>query len=113
MHRKSILTALTLILVGIVLGAVLVSSFENEGRINFAQIGKSVSLGGPVPVTNQAQGLQAVSDNFISVAKAVTPSVVSITVTTTGDERRRMPRDWFHFFGPDVAAAIFTLRPPA
>jgi serine protease Do len=102
MHRKSILTALALILVGIVLGAVLVSSFEDDGRVNFAQIGKGVSLGGPVPVTNQAQGLKAVSDNFISVAKAVTPSVVAITVTTTGQERRRMPRDWFHFFGPDV-----------
>ncbi|MGB2960375.1 MAG: Do family serine endopeptidase [Bacteroidota bacterium] len=102
MQRKSILTALALITVGIVLGAVLVSSFESGGRVNFAQIGKRVSLGGPVPVTNQAQGLKAVSDNFITVAKAVTPSVVAITVTTTGEERRKMPRDWFHFFGPDV-----------
>jgi len=102
MDRKSVLTALALITIGIVLGAVLVSNFESGGEVNFAQIGRKVSLGGPVPVKNQAQGLKAVSENFITVAKAVTPSVVSINVTTTGEERRRMPQDWFHFFGPDI-----------
>ncbi|MCK5573460.1 MAG: trypsin, partial [Bacteroidetes bacterium] len=102
MHKKSVLTALALITIGIVLGAVLVSNFEDGIELDYAQVGRKVSLGGPVPVTGQSQGLKAVSDNFIEVAKAVTPSVVAITVTTTGEERRRMPRDWFHFFGPDT-----------
>lgn len=102
MFRKTVLTSLALITVGIVLGAVLVSNFSSGVDIGFARAGGDVKLGGPVPVVNPNQGLKAISDNFIAVAKAVTPSVVAINVTTTGKGKEKsMPRDLFHFFGPD------------
>ncbi len=43
-----------------------------------------VKLGGQAPITNQNQTVKAFSDNFVAVSKAVTPSVVAITVTTSG-----------------------------
>ena len=61
-----------------------------------------MTLGGPVPVQSVPGTVQALSDNFAAVAKAVTPSVVGITVRTEARSEGRMPRDFFHFFGPDA-----------
>jgi serine protease Do len=58
-----------------------------------------VELGG---VTVVQADLQSLNNAFIEVSKATTPAVVAITVTTRepGGERE-MPKDFFHFFGPD------------
>ena len=103
--KKTVLTSLVLVTVGIVFGAVLVSNFSGGVDLGFARGGGDVKLGGPAPVNNQSSSLKAVSDNFVTVAKAVTPSVVAITVTTSGKKgEKNMPRDFFHFFGPDFKA---------
>jgi serine protease Do len=103
--KKTVLTSLVLVTVGIIFGAILVSNFSGGVDLGFAHGGGDVKLGGPVPVNNQNSNLKAVSDNFVSVAKAVTPSVVAITVTTSGKSaEKNMPRDFFHFFGPDFKA---------
>jgi serine protease Do len=102
MQKRPILTALVLITVGIVLGVVLVSNLTTGVGPGFALSGADVTLGGPVPVQSVPGTVQALSDNFAAVAKAVTPSVVGITVRTEAPSRDRMPRDFFHFFGPDV-----------
>ncbi len=100
--KKTILTSLVLLTVGILFGAILVSNFSSGVDLSFARSGGEVRLGGPTPVTMQGPGLKAISDNFVAVAKAVTPSVVAITVTTSGKKTdRNMPHDFFHFFGPD------------
>ena len=100
--KKTVLTSLVLVTVGILFGAILVSNFSSGVDLSFARSGGEVKLGGPTPVTVQNPGLKAISDNFVAVAKAVTPSVVAITVTTSGKKSERsMPRDFFHFFGPD------------
>jgi serine protease Do len=102
--KKTVLTSLVLVTVGIIFGAILVSNFSGGVDLGFAR-GGDVKLGGPVPVNNQNSSLKAVSDNFVAVAKAVTPSVVAITVTTSGKKAdKNMPRDVFHFFGPDFKA---------
>jgi serine protease Do len=102
MSKKSVLVALVLITVGIIFGVVLVSTFDGGVAPGFARGGGDVVLGGPVPVSAQSEVLRALGENFTAVAKAVTPSVVAITVTTEGRDRgRSMPRDFFHFFGPD------------
>ena len=99
--KKSVLTSLVLVTVGIVFGAVLVSNFSGGVGLGFATGGGDVKLGGPAPVVSNGS-LKAMSDNFVSVAKAVTPSVVAINVTTTGKKaQQNMPRDFFHFFGPE------------
>ena len=100
--KKTVLTSLVLVTVGILFGAILVSNFSGGVDLSFARSGSEVKLGGPTPVTVQSTGLKAISDNFVAVAKAVTPSVVAITVTTSGKKTEKsMPHDFFHFFGPD------------
>jgi serine protease Do len=106
MFKKSALTALTFISVGLVFGALLVSSFQGRVDLGFAGTGDNIVLGGPAPVTMPDQTLRSINESFTAVARAVTPTVVYITVTTTGRDRSsRMPRDFFHFFGPEF-------RPP-
>jgi serine protease Do len=100
--KKTVLTSLVLVTVGILFGAILVSNFSGGVDLSFARSGSEVKLGGPTPVAVQSPGLKAISDNFVAVAKAVTPSVVAITVTTSGKKtEKNMPHDFFHFFGPD------------
>ena len=100
--KKTILTSLALVTVGIIFGVILVSNFSGGVDLSFARSGQDVKLGGPAPVTTANPGLKAISDNFVAIAKAVTPSVVAITVTTTGKKSTQsMPHDFFHFFGPD------------
>jgi serine protease Do len=104
MSKKSILSALALIIVGIVVGVILVSNLNTGVDLGFAR-GDDVKLGGPKPLVSQNQSLKAISDNFTAVAKAVTPSVVAITVTTSGKSsgNRDVPQDYWHrFFGPDA-----------
>jgi serine protease Do len=103
--KKTVLTSLVLITVGIVFGAVLVSNFSGGVDLGFARGSGEVRLGGQAPITSQNASVKALSDNFSAVAKAVTPSVVAITVTSSGKKAdRNMPRDFFHFFGPDFKA---------
>ncbi len=103
MFKKSVATSLALITLGIIFGVVLVSTLGGGIDAGFALSGGEVKLGGPPPVTVQNQSIKAMNDNFVTVAKAVTPSVVAITVTTSGKTRdKNMPRDpWHFFFGPD------------
>lgn len=103
--KRSVLTSLVLVTVGIIFGAILVSNFNGGVDLGFARAGGDVKLGGPTPISTQSPGTKAISDNFVAVAKAVTPSVVAITVTTSGKKaEKNMPRDFFHFFGPDFKA---------
>jgi serine protease Do len=106
MLKKPVLAALVLISIGIVFGALLVSNLSNGVDLGFAGgTGTDVKLGGPTPITTLNQAARAFSDNFVAVSKAVTPSVVAITVTTSGKGKgKNMPRDFFHFFGPDFKA---------
>ena len=100
--KKTILTSIALVTVGIIFGVILVSNFSGGVDLSFARSGQDVKLGGPPPVTTPNPGLKALGDNFVAISRAVTPSVVAITVTTTGKKNTQsMPHDFFHFFGPD------------
>ncbi len=100
MNKKSIFAALFLIFVGIVFGVVLVSNFKGAVEPVFAGDAQ-VKLGAPSPIKNQAADIKGLSRAFAGVAKAVSPTVVSITVTTKGKESTSDDmNDFFHFFGP-------------
>jgi serine protease Do len=99
MSKKSILASIFLVFIGIVFGVVLVSNFGGTIQPGFA--GEDVRLGAPSQVkagTVDARGLNAA---FIEVSKAVTPTVVAITVVTKAKERPDDNNDFFHFFGPN------------
>jgi len=100
MSKKSVLIALGLITVGIVFGALLVSNFSGSVGLGLAGGQSEIKLGGPTPVAEASLDLQKASESFVAVSKAVTPTVVSITVTTSGG-KSEMPQDFFHFFGPN------------
>lgn len=101
MLKKSVLTSLVLITIGVIFGVILVSTLGNGVDVGLARSGQDVKLGGPTPVTSMSPGLKSISDDFVTVAKAVTPSVVAINVTTSGKEmQKNVPHDFFHFF-PD------------
>jgi serine protease Do len=105
MLRKYLLASVVLVAVGVILGAVMVSSFSNGVTFGLASTGGDVKLGGTTPITSQSTSAKALSQDFAAVAKATSPSVVAINVVTTGKEKEQgMPRDFFHFFGPDLKA---------
>ena len=102
MVKKYVVASVVLVIVGVVLGAVMVSSFGNGVDLGLAYgAGDDVRLGGPAPVATQNAMVKALSDNFAVVSKTASPSVVAIKTTTTGKERpKNMPRDFYHFFSP-------------
>jgi serine protease Do len=102
MYKKPVIAALVLITIGIIIGALIVSNISGGVEFGFAGDQRDVKLGAPTPVTNASQDLQALNNNFVAVSKATTPTVVAITVTTSAKKSdRNVPRDFFHFFGPD------------
>src|SRR3990172_3568989 len=98
MSMKSIVVAVLLIGLGIVFGVVLVSSFKGVD-ITFAQDPPQIGSKAPAPKINSA--LQALNEAFHTVAKDVTPSVVYITVKSTGSRDDGGTDRFFHFFGPE------------
>ncbi len=100
MKQKSILFSLFLITIGIIFGVVLVSSINDGVNFSFAG-GEQIKLGSPAPVSSQNPDIKTLNQPFIEVAKAVTPTVVSINVIEKVSDQSNMPKDFFHFFGPD------------
>ena len=98
MSTKSIVTAVLLIGLGIVFGVILVSSFKGVD-VTFAQDPPQIGSKAPAPKVNSA--LQALNDAFHTVAKDVTPSVVYITVKSSGSKEGSESGRFFHFFGPE------------
>lgn len=100
--KKTIFTSVLLVVIGIIIGAVVVANLSGSVEPGFARGGEALKLGGPTPIPQQNPAVKALGDNFIAVAKAVTPCVVAINVTTSGKElEEEMPHDQFHRFGPD------------
>lgn len=100
MSRKSVLAAVFLISIGIIFGVVLVSSFKGSVEYGFAG-DKEIKLGAPAPLKGQSFDAKTASKAFIEVAKAVTPTVVYITVKTRVRGGTDEFRDFFRFFGPE------------
>ena len=83
MSKKSILVALFLIAVGIVIGALIVSNTPQGIGLTLAAGEGKVKLGASAPPISGSADLKLSPNTFVAVAKAVTPTVVSITVTSS------------------------------
>lgn len=99
MSKRSLLTAVALIGVGIVFGVVLMTSFGGNAIENLFAGGSE--LGAGQPPTPASAAVKALNDQFVAVSSAVTQSVVSIAVKTERKAPSSMPNDFFRFFGPD------------
>lgn len=100
MKNKPLVTAISLMGIGVVAGVFLVSSFSSNSISSlFAADKKLGAKQPPVVVDNQ---LQVLNNAFIAVSKAVTPQVVSITVTTESKSskqpNRNIPEELLPFF---------------
>lgn len=93
MRRKNLIGTLSLVFIGVVFGAVLVSGF-GWVRPSMAE----VKIGADRPPVEQLNADAAAFNNaFVQVAEKVTPSIVQITVVTT--VKNKVP-DGFQFFFP-------------
>lgn len=93
MKRKNLLGTISLIFIGVIFGAVLVSGF-GWVRPSLANI----HIGADFPPVEKLDPQAAAFNNaFIEVAEKVTPSIVQITVVSTTNSR--IP-EGFHFFFP-------------
>src|SRR6266699_2888354 len=100
MMKKSVLASIFLICIGIVFGVVLVSSFHGGIESGFAG-DRQVKLGAPTPLKGGSFDSKGLSKAFIDVSKSVSPTVVTITVTTKAKGKSGDMNDFFHFFGPN------------
>ncbi|MEW6652594.1 MAG: Do family serine endopeptidase [Bacteroidota bacterium] len=94
MRKKNLLGTLSLVFIGIVFGAVLVSGF-GWVRPSYGDV-KIGADNPPVPQLNADAA--AFNNAFVQVAQNVTPSIVQIEVVST--TKNPIPRDRFHFFFP-------------
>ena len=103
MNKKSILAAVFLMFIGVVFGAILVSSFRGGIEPGFAG-DPQVKLGAASQIKGGSADTKGLSKAFIDVSKAVTPTVVAITVTTKGKKGSEDMSEFFKFFGPNFKA---------
>ncbi len=92
--RKSFLTALFLIALGLAVGAAFVTG--DPGSSTAVAQSNDVKLGADRKAAPVPPELQAFNDALVRVSKQETPCVVSIVVTTK--PRRPRMNDYFHFF---------------
>lgn len=91
--RKNILGTVSLIVIGIIFGALLVSGF---GWVRPSYGDVKIGADRP-PVEKLDVNAAAFNDAFVNVAQTVTPSIVQVTVVSS--VKNKLP-DSFHFFFP-------------
>ena len=89
MKIKGIIGAISLLFIGVLFGAILVSGFGLV-RPSLADI----NLGANEPPVKLDADASSFSQAFIEVAQKVTPAIVQITVVS---ERDNPHQDWFFF----------------
>ena len=93
MKRKQVLGTLSLVLIGVIFGAVLVSGF---GWVRPSAADIQIGSANP-PVVNVSPDVISFNNAFVEVANKVTPSIVQITVVS---EAKNDFHDNFKFFFP-------------
>jgi len=91
MNKHKLFASIALVLIGVVFGIVLVSGF------GYVKSGHTVAqIGANNPLVNVNAEAQKLSEAFIEVSKAVTPTVVAIVVS--GESKVNVPEDHQDFF---------------
>jgi serine protease Do len=81
--KNSFMRPVILVAFGLLFGVGLVAGFGGIAKLNvaFGQ-GGGITLGGPTPNIPQSATLESINTSFKAVAKAIQPTIVSITVKT-------------------------------
>ncbi len=99
MSKRTVVAAIFLISIGIVFGAIVVSSFSG---VKMSLAGGNEVTFNTTPPYRPSSGVADLNQAFVQVSKMVTPTVVAITVTVKADNSDQ--QNFFHFFGPDFQA---------
>jgi serine protease Do len=98
MSRKSIITAGFIVMLAIIFGAALIANFSGKLLHSDTQLEFNTAP----PLKNVNPDIKSMNDAFVEISKAVTPTVVSITVKSHPKKSQEDSREPFHFFfGPD------------
>ncbi len=98
MSKKSIIAAGFVVLFALVFGAVLIANFSG---VKIVKSNSQIDFNTTPPLTVSPE-VKSLNDAFVEISKAVTPTVVSITVKTEPKKNQQPDNDPFHFFfGPD------------
>lgn len=98
MSRKSIVTAGIAVMFAIIFGAALVANFSG-GRLVHSD--SQIEFNTTPPLKNTNPDVKSINDAFVEISKAVTPTVVSITVKTEPVKNQDESKNFHFFFGPD------------
>ncbi len=102
LSKRPLFASIVLLVIGLAFGASLVSGFGSWKGINLAFGASDPQLGGQLPSLPNDATLQSINNSFTAVAKAVRPTVVSITVKTEAPKQAAANKNdnnpFRHFF---------------
>ncbi|MCC7437349.1 MAG: Do family serine endopeptidase [Armatimonadetes bacterium] len=96
MNRKQGFIVGGLMAASVVVGALIATDFR---QIPFGLAGPNVKLGADAPPVVPSNEVKVLNDAFVAVSKAVTQQVVSIEVTTRGEQASNQEEDEGDMFG--------------
>jgi serine protease Do len=98
MSKKSIIAAGFVVLIALIFGAVLIANFSGV-KVVYSDSKIEFNTTPPLKVSPE---IKSMNDAFVDICKAVTPTVVSITVKSDPKKNKQENNDQFkYFFGPD------------
>jgi serine protease Do len=100
MSKKSIIAAGFVVLCSLIFAAILIANFSG---VKLVRSDSQIEFNTTPPIKSQNPEMKSINEGFVEICKAVTPTVVSITVKTEPKKNQQGQDDnGFHFFfGPD------------
>ena len=102
MSKKSIIAAGFVVLFSLIFAVILIANFSG---VKLIRSDSQIDFNTTPPIKNANPDMKSINDAFVEICKAVTPTVVSITVKnepTKNDNQGQDENNPFHFFfGPD------------
>src|SRR5437867_6030318 len=98
MSKKSIIAAGLAVMLAIIFRAALIANFS---VVHILHSDPQLEFNTTPPIKNANPDVKSMNDAFVEISKAVTPTVVSITVKTEPKKNQDDMKDFHFFFGPD------------
>ena len=109
LRKRPFLAALSLVVIGLLFGATLVTGFGSWKGMNIAFGASNPSLGGSLPDIPNSSTLADLNGAYVAIAKAVQPTIVQINVKTAPKQVAQNENPFEHFFGGDGGGFQFNI----